>query len=549
MSVNRQPVPVRERYPDAPLAGLPPAWRRHPDWLVAVVPALVAVVVGGYHLGGPSLWRDEAYTISATQRSTGELLAMLLHVDAVHGPYYLVMHVVVRLFGISAVSLRLPSLIGMGIAAGMTAALGRRLALLAGWPAPAATGVLAGLLLAGSPQATFYAQDARPYGPVIMFAVIATYLLVRAQDDGGRGWWVAYSAALVLTGLCNLFALMLIGTHAVSLLLARWSGRRAGMAGRDGVAGRDGRASWRRLVREPWVLAVTAAVALLSPMIVYGYLQSATLNWAGRPGARAVGHLIEGFAGSRPLIPIVSVLAIGGAVAGWRSRRPGDLSFAGVTLPWLLLPATFLIAVSQVHPAYVERYVVLSIPALALLCAAGLTWLARLIAAAGAGPAWRGLAWLPTAAIMVAVAVLLVGPQQKIRRTHAHADNLRGVARIIGLYRQHGDVIAYLPLRTRVAQFAYPAAFGDMPNVEQGQSPIASDSLVGEDADPAVVTERLKEAHRVWVLRWNAKNAKGEPIGKAGKAALDVLAGMRLQQQWQTKSMIVSLYVPGGPAT
>jgi mannosyltransferase len=552
MPANHQPAPVRDHYPDAPRAGLPPAWRGHPDWLVAVVPALVALVVGGYHLGAPSLWRDEAYTISAAQRPAGQLLAMLQHVDAVHGPYYFVMHFVVQLAGISAVSLRLPSLIGMGIAAGVTGALGRRLALQAGWPAPAATGALAGLLLAGSPQATFYAQDARPYGPVIMFAVIATYLLVRAHDDGGRGWWVAYSAALVLTGLCNLFALMLIGTHAVSLLLAWWSGRRAAAAGETGAAEMAGPAkaaggeggAWRRLVREPWVLAVTAAVVLLIPMIVYGYRQSATLDWAERPGWQAIGHLIAGFAGSRPLIPIVGVLATGGAVTGWRSRRPGDLSFTGVTLPWLLLPATFLIVVSQVHPAYVERYVVLSIPALALLCAAGLTWLARLIAAAGTGRAWRGLAWLPTAAIVVAVAVLLVGPQQKIRRTHARADNLRGVARIIGLYRQPGDVIAYLPLRTQVAQFAYPAAFGGMRNVEQGQSPSASDTLAGADADPAVVTGRLKETHRVWVVRWNAENAKGQYIGAAGKMTLKVLAGMQLQHQWPTKSMIVSLYVP-----
>jgi mannosyltransferase len=231
-------------------------------------------------------------------------------------------------------------------------------------------------------------------------------------------------------------------------------------------------------------------------------------------------------------------------VAGWRSRRPGDLTFTGVTLPWLLLPATFLIVVSQVHPAYVERYVVLSVPALALLCAAGLTWLARLIAAAGAGRARRVLAWVPTAAIVVTVAVLLVGPQQKIRRPYARPDNLRAVASIIDRHRQHGDVVAYLPLRTRVAQFAYPAAFGPMRNVEQGQSPVADDSLTGAEASPAVVTERLEGAHRVWLLRWNGKNAKRQFIGGAGKATLGVLAGMRLQHQWQTQSITVSLYVP-----
>src|SRR5450432_793283 len=124
MSDNRLRVPVRKPDPDAPLTDRLPPWYRHPDLLAAVVPALVALVVGGYQLGGPSLWRDEAYTVSAAQRSTGQLFAMLLHVDAVHGPYYLVMHFVIRLFGISAGALRLPSLNGMGIAAGVTAALG-----------------------------------------------------------------------------------------------------------------------------------------------------------------------------------------------------------------------------------------------------------------------------------------------------------------------------------------------------------------------------------------------------------------------------------------
>jgi hypothetical protein len=187
--------------------------------------------------------------------------------------------------------------------------------------------------------------------------------------------------------------------------------------------------------------------------------------------------------------------------------------------------------------------VVLSIPALALLCAAGLTWLARLIAATGVP---RALAWLPTAAIVVTVAVLLVAPQAKIVRPHSRPDNLRAVARIIDRHRQHGDVVAYLPLRTRVAQFAYPAAFGDMRNVEQGQSPVANDSLTGAEASPAVVTERLQGAHRVWLLRWNGKNSKRQFIGGAGKATLDALAGMRLQHQWRTQSITVSLYVVAG---
>ena len=69
----------------------------------------------------------------------------------------------------------------MSVAAGCTAALGRRLARLAVLPAPSVTGLAAGLLLVAAPQTTYYAQDARPYGLVTMFAVIATWLLVRCR--------------------------------------------------------------------------------------------------------------------------------------------------------------------------------------------------------------------------------------------------------------------------------------------------------------------------------------------------------------------------------
>src|ERR1022692_2233482 len=265
-----------------------PPWHRRADWLVIAVPALAALAVGGYRLGGPSLWRDEAYTISAAQRPVGQMFAMLGHVDAVHGPYYLCMHFVVSLLGTSAVALRLPSLLGMVITAGFTAALGRRLARAAALPPPALTGLVAGLLFAGAPQTTYYAQDARPYGPVVMFAVIATYLLIRAAADRRGRWWTAYGAAIALTGLFNLFALLLIAAHGVTLLLARAQARSRRPAEGD-PAPQPADQPPAEMPR--WLAAVTAAVAVLAPMIYFGYQQGHTLGWVSRPRLRTVPRL------------------------------------------------------------------------------------------------------------------------------------------------------------------------------------------------------------------------------------------------------------------
>ena len=74
-----------------------------------LVPPLVTLAVVLWGIEGPSYIPDEAATLSAVHRSFPELLRMLLHIDAVHGPYYMFMWVVVRLGGTSELATRLPS--------------------------------------------------------------------------------------------------------------------------------------------------------------------------------------------------------------------------------------------------------------------------------------------------------------------------------------------------------------------------------------------------------------------------------------------------------
>ena len=521
-----------------------PPWHRRPDWLVIAVPALAALAIGGYRLGGPSLWRDEAYTISAAQRPVGQMFAMLGHVDAVHGPYYLCMHFVVSLLGTSAVALRLPSLLGMVITAGFTAALGRRLAREAALPAPALTGLVAGLLFAAAPQTTYYAQDARPYGPVVMFAVIATYLLVRAAADRRWRWWTAYGAAIALTGLFNLFALLLVVAHGATLLLARVQAR--GLRRAAGAPAFQP-ADQPQAALSRWLVAVAAAVAVLAPVIYLGYQQGHTLGWVSRSGLRTVARLVAMFAGSKQLIPLVAAIALCGVLAGWRSRRPGELTLTGVTLPWLVLPPLILISVSQVHPVYVERYVVFCVPALALLCAAGLSWLVRLAAATPAGRRHPALAWVPSAVAVAALAVLLIGPQQAIRQPAARPDNLRAAAAVVAAHERPGDAIFYIPARTRVLSIAYPGPFLHLRDLALAASPAASDSLVGTQAGPSALRSRFTGVRRVWIVRWNSQHFK-RPRTPTGLAELKLVRGMHLVRRWHVSTIAISLYATSGSA-
>ena len=511
-------------------------WRerlRPAAWLVIVIPAVAELAVDGYRLGGASLWRDEAYTLDAAQRSDHQILALLGNVDAVHGPYYLLMHVVVGVLGTSGAAIRLPSLLGMSVAAGCTAALGRRLSRMAALPAPSLTGLAAGLLLVAAPQTTYYAQDARPYGLVTMFAVIATQLLVAALADGRWRWWAAYGAAIALCGMFSLFALLLLFAHGVTLLVTR----NRNLA-RDGRARRNGRELQARPLR--WLAAVAAAILALCPLIAAGYRQDQTLGWVTRPGPWTLVAMLSSFAGSRKAILLVVALVACCVVTEVRRRHRQGFTVTEVALPWLVLPPLILLAVSLVHPAYVERYIIFCLPALALLCAAGLACLARLVAVT-AGPQALRFAWVPSAALAAVMAVLLAGPQQSIRLTSARPDDLRAVSAIVAANERPGDAVIYIPSEALVVSMGYPAPFSRLRDLALARSPVASATLTGVQVPAAAVPGRFAGVRRVWLVSWSDKPVASQ-ADATGRAELALVAGMRPMRQWTVGSVLLRLY-------
>src|SRR5712691_4801580 len=292
----------------------PPGVRRRSwqaGWLVIAVPAVTAFAVGGYEIGSPSLWRDEAYTKDAIGRSVSQMFALLGHQDAVHGAYYLLMHVIAAAAGTSAAALRFPSLCAMVIATACTAAIGRRAATLALAPdagresrldIPALTGLLSGLVFATAPYMTYHAQMARSYAIVTMFATIATYLLIRAYPAGRWGWWTAYAAAVALTGLFNLFGLLILAAHAATLLATDARGQAA---------------HGRRIGRIPlrWLAAVAAPVIVLGPLLRVAHREQKQIAWVSRPDFRTIERLVSDFAGSKELVLPFVLLVLAGIAA------------------------------------------------------------------------------------------------------------------------------------------------------------------------------------------------------------------------------------------
>jgi mannosyltransferase len=369
-----------------------------------------------------------------------------------------------------------------------------------------------------------------------MFAVIATQLLVTSLADGRWRWWTAYGAAITLTGMFSLFALLLLFAHGVTLLVTRTRTRNQARGGPAQRSEPDLRARPLR-----WLAATAAASVAVSPLIFLGYRQGQTLGWVTRPGVWTLIAMLSDFAGARPLIPLAAAIAACCVVTEFRRRHRQGFTVTEVALPWLALPPLILLAVSLVHPVYVERYIVFCLPALALLCAAGLALLARLVAATAVGRKVPRFAWVPSAVLAAAMAVLLAGQQQTIRLTSARPDNLRAVSAVVSANERPGDAVIYIPSEARVVSMGYPAPFSQLRDIALARSPVASATLTGVQVPAAALAGRFAGVRRVWLVSWSDKPVASQ-AGPAGREELALGADMRLIGHWTVGSVVLRLY-------
>ena len=545
--------------------------------LVPGLPGILGLITGVYHLGTPPLWRDEAATKAIASRSVGQILATMPHDDVVHGAYYLVVHVFIAAFGSSNGALRLPSAIAAAVACAVTALVARRLAVgdgraagPGGWAA--LTGVTAGTVLALLPAMIRYAQEARSYAIVTMLAAIATYLLLRAVDDGRPRWWAAYGVAVFLTGLFNIFGLLIVVAHGLTLLAtagARSTGTRstgtgtgtpaAGYSGSDFSSVPVPRPRGRQLLGVPlgWLTAGLVGGLLLVPLAAMAYAQRNALSWmtATASVGRDTVALAHFWAGSPGLVwPVLGLAALGvvaSLIAGPRSVSP-----ATVALPWLVAPPVILLAVSTTHPVYDQRYVEFCLPALAICVASGITWLWRLAAIALGRPARNGpatargavawLACLPAIAAAAALAVALQPADAVVRQPGYRPDNLEYEAQIIAANYRAGDIVFFIPINDRIVSMPFPGPWQKLRDIALADSAVSSDTLYGTDVSPAGLLKRFTHVTRVWVVSSSEvpeatylASAQATPLDKEEFA---LVGGMRQVHRWRDSDTELTLY-------
>ncbi len=465
-----------------PAAGKPGRSATRPAWM-PILPALVTLAVALWGIGVPSFWRDEAATLTATRRSLPEMIRMLAHVDAVHGAYYLLIWPLAHLFGTSEFVMRLPSAIAMATAAFGTAVIGRRL----GSPL---TGLLAGLVLGAAPMTSRFGQEARSYAMVTAVAVLASYLLLRAIGEPGRRWAVGYGLSLVALGFLNMFGLLIVPAHALTLAMARRHGfgdsedepHAAQAAGHAAAPAAGMTRGWAAGTARGWMIAAAAAFAAISPIAALAWHERNQLAWLKRPTIHDVQVLLTLLPGSGPLFVLITALGVAGVTYG--RRGPAGRRLRWLSVPWLFLPPAVLILASEIEPVYVYRYVVFCLPALALLAGAGL---------AAVGRYWR-------IAAITMLALLTLPMQQAIRQPSGHGDNIRAAAQVLRAQARPGDAVVWFRPGFRDLGAVYPYGFTRLRDIGLDDSAQAVGNLSGTEVALQVLEQRLRGVRRVWLV-------------------------------------------------
>ncbi|GMA24902.1 hypothetical protein GCM10025864_26610 [Luteimicrobium album] len=227
------------------------------------------------------------------------LVALLGHMDLVHGFWYVVVQAWTATFGDSVVAVRILSAVFTGCATAGVVVLG---AVLAGRRLAVASG-FAMLVL---PVSTGAAIEARSEAFVTALATWTAVAFVLAVRERKASWWILYACGIAATALAFVQSLTLVVAHALVLLAVRPSGQ-----------------VWRR-----FTLTVGCALAALAPFVVLAERQKGQIGWVEAPTAWDVARTLsvhEWFGGQAPfaapawLAMAAVVLLPWGFPLAWRS--------------------------------------------------------------------------------------------------------------------------------------------------------------------------------------------------------------------------------------
>ncbi|TDW47543.1 mannosyltransferase [Curtobacterium sp. PhB42] len=512
---------------------------RAPEITVGVV----GVVVAAAFTWVPSVWYDEAATLTSAQRNWPALWAELQNVDAVHGLYYALMHVWLALVGYSPFTLRFPSALAIGIAAALVVALGRRLG-------GVRLGVVSGLVFLLLPRVAWAGTEGRPYATVTTFAALLTLVgltavrRTRVRHHATR-WWVVYGVLAAVAVLFNVYLSLAVVAHGVVLA---WTGvadraarRQATVTDRSGTVPS---AMVDRAVVVRWAVAASAAAVVVLPFIGLAAGQAKQVGWITGIGwatlrqvfATAWFGVVYPYAALGWLLMIVAVV-----LAVRAARRPSPaasdvlrMQAVRVAVPLTIVPTALLVAATAAgEHLYSPKYASISLPFVALLIGLAIT-------------AIRPRRWIAMA--VVAMVLVSVPTSTIVRLPHAkQSSHWANAAAIIERERNvttdadegviYGSVWEHPTATAQVIADAYPEAFSGMRDLAVASTGAQRGQLWNVNGDIATtVPARLADIDTVWFVGAKSRNIRPE-VSETLKDQ-----GFHVVRYWHTDTVILWKY-------
>ena len=317
--------------------------------LAAIV--VLATLLRFLYLGRESLWFDESISVAIARLNLRGLWSVVSRSEANMALYYALLHVWLRI-GDSEFILRSLSALAGILTVPLIYALGKRMF-------DARTGLIAAALLAANAFHIQYSQEARAYSLVVLLATLSSLFFVRALEHPSWGNWAGYAAASILTVYAHFFGALVLAAQWASVALLRRT-----------------EVPWKKLLA-----SVSTIVLCLLPLGFFALTRdTGQLAWVSPIHFRDIYDLFDALAGGGRLLALAYFLpcAITAVlvVKAWRRHDARSEAWRyAFLLSWLFVPVLIALAVSLHKPVFVDRFLIVCLPALVLLAAVGLSQL------------------------------------------------------------------------------------------------------------------------------------------------------------------------------
>lgn len=432
------------------------SWRR---FAIPVSLVLLAYLLRALTLDLQSFWVDEVYAVWFIDRPLKEALRLIITPDN-NGPlYFLFLWGWRRLTGPSDFAVRYLSTLFSVLTVAALWQLGKT------WFGKRVAGGAA-LLIALSPFAIWFGQEAKMYALHMLLATLATLLLTYALRHNRWHAWLAYVISSNLLAYSHFFGAFTIAAHGIIVLGVAWG-------------------DWRRL--RSYLLTMFLAALAYIPVLRFAWrilpdfqLQDSWRHFIPLPQMLRDMLTAYTFRVAPPAhgglwLGLIALAVLWGNVAAWRRSWRKGLTLSGM----LCLPVLIFYPVSFRIPSFDAKYLSASFPFLMLTLALALEALHR----RGKAPALIALCGL---SLLCGQAQLRDLTQPDIQRT-----DWRYVATYLDVHGQPDDaIVVFADYMDRVLKRYYA---GPIPIFPYPYDPATPELLYDELAEG-------RNPHTLWLV-------------------------------------------------